>query len=143
MDSESSAVKFSANPAKDIQPTMRRVERREWWLWSYAIMITLLLLIVVASFSFPALLSGVDTYYSFFLNHAVRGLVGMVLIFDIYVIYQQLQITRMRRDLTSELFAVNKVEAMALEVYKMALLDPLTGLFNRGYIEQRLEDEIK
>jgi len=35
------------------------------------------------------------------------------------------------------------VETLAQEVYKMALLDPLTGLFNRRYIEQRLEDEIK
>jgi diguanylate cyclase (GGDEF)-like protein len=38
---------------------------------------------------------------------------------------------------------VDKVEVLAQEVYKMALLDPLTGLFNRRYIEQRLEDEIK
>jgi two-component system cell cycle response regulator len=40
-------------------------------------------------------------------------------------------------------FAVDKVETMALEVYRMALLDPLTGLFNRGYIAQRVEEEIK
>jgi two-component system cell cycle response regulator len=58
------------------------------------------------------------------------------------VIYQQLQITRIRRQLTDQVFAVDKVEVLAQEVYKMALLDPLTGLFNRRYIEQRLEDEI-
>jgi diguanylate cyclase (GGDEF)-like protein len=143
MDEQSSVVEFSANPAKDIQLTMRRMDRREWWLWSYAIMVTLLLLTAVASFAFPALLSGEDTYYSFFLNQAVRGLVGMVLIFNVYVIYQQLEISRIRRQLTDQVFAVDKVETLAQEVYKMALLDPLTGLFNRRYIEQRLEDEIK
>jgi len=143
MDEQSSVVEFSANPAKDIQLTMRRMDRREWWLWSYAIMVTLLLLTAVASFAFPALLSSADTYYSFFLNQAVRGLVGMVLIFNVYVIYQQLEISRIRRQLTDQVFAVDKVETLAQEVYKMALLDPLTGLFNRRYIEQRLEDEIK
>ncbi len=142
MDEQSSVVEFSANPANDIKVTMRRMDQREWWLWSYAIIITLLLLIAVASFAFPALLSASDSSYSFFLNQAVRGLVGMVLIFNVYVIYQQLQITRIRRQLTDQVFAVDKVEVLAQEVYKMALLDPLTGLFNRRYIEQRLEDEI-
>ena len=142
MDEQSSVVEFSAAPAKDIQNTMRRMDRREWWLWSYAITITLLLMMGIASFAFPALLTGTDSYYSFFLNQAVRGLVGLVLIFNVYVIYQQLQITRIRRQLTDQVFAVDKVEVLAQEVYKMALLDPLTGLFNRRYIEQRLEDEI-
>jgi two-component system cell cycle response regulator len=59
------------------------------------------------------------------------------------VIYQQLQITRIRRQLTDQVFAVDKAHTLALEVYKMALLDPLTGLFNRRFIERRLEDEIK
>jgi diguanylate cyclase (GGDEF)-like protein len=143
MDQHSPVVEFSANPAKEIQLTMRQMDRRQWWLWSYAIIVTLLLLTAVASFAFPALLSGVDSDYSFFLNQAVRGLVGMVLIFNVYVIYQQLQISRIRRQLTEQVFAVDKVEVLAQEVYKMALLDPLTGLFNRRYIEQRLEDEIK
>jgi diguanylate cyclase (GGDEF)-like protein len=143
MDERSTAVEFTANPAKDIQLTMRRMDRREWWLWSYAIMVTLLLLTGIASFAFPMLLSSnADGFYSFFLNQAVRGLVGLVLIFNVYVIYQQLQITRIRRQLTDQVFAVDKVEVLAQEVYKMALLDPLTGLFNRRYIEQRLEDEI-
>src|SRR5207245_8151602 len=118
------------------------MDRGQWWLWSYAIIITLLLLMAVASFAFPALLSEVGSDYSFLLNQAVRGLVGLVLIFNVYVIYQQLQITRIRRQLTDQVFAVDKVEVLAQEVYKMALLDPLTGLFNRRYIEQRLEDEI-
>jgi diguanylate cyclase (GGDEF)-like protein len=145
MNEQSPVVEFSANRANDIQVTMRKMEKREWWLWSYAIMVTLLLLMAVASFAFPALLSGSgdDSYYTFFLNQAVRGLVGMVLVFNCYVIYQQLQISRIRRQLTDQVFAVDKVEVLAQEVYKMALLDPLTGLFNRRYIEQRLEDEIK
>jgi len=142
MNEQGSVVEFSAKPAKEIQLTMRRMDRRQWWLWSYAFIVTLLLLVAVASFAFPALLSEVGSDYSFLVNQAVRGLVGLVLIFNVYVIYQQLQITRIRRQLTDQVFAVDKVETLAQEVYRMALLDPLTGLFNRRYIEQRLEGEI-
>src|SRR5436853_5891860 len=116
MDEQSSVLDFSANPAKDIELTMRRMDRRQWWLWSYAIMVTLLLLTAVASFAFPALLSEVGSDYSFFLNQAVRGLVGLVLIFNVYVIYQQLQITRIRRQLTDQVFAVDKAGTLAHEV---------------------------
>ena len=34
---------------------MRRVERREWLLWSSAILVTLLLTLGILSFSFPML----------------------------------------------------------------------------------------
>lgn len=142
MDKQSAILELTNDSRNDIQVTMRRIDRREWWLWSYAMMVTMLLLVAVASFAFPALLSGADRFYSFFVNQAVRGLVGLVLIFNVYLIYQQLQITRIRRELTDQVCAVDKVEEMAQEVYKMALLDPLTGLFNRRYIEQRLESEI-
>jgi len=142
MDKESSIIELGPDSAKQIQLTMRQMDRREWWLWSYAVMVTLLLLVALASFAFPALLANVDNFYSFFLDQAMRGLVGLVLIFNVYVIYQQLQISRIRRQLTDQVFAMDKVEVLAQEVYKMALLDPLTGLFNRRYIEQRLETEI-
>jgi len=142
MDNQSAVLELTSESRNKIQMTMRRIDRREWWLWSYAIMVTMLLLVAVASFAFPALLSGADRFYSFFLNQAVTGLVGLVLIFNVYVIYQQLQINRIRHQLTDQVCAVDKVEELAQEVYKMALLDPLTGLFNRRYIEQRLEGEI-
>ena len=142
MDKQSTLLELTSDSRNDIQMTMRRIDRREWWLWSYAMMVTMLLLVAVASFAFPALLSDADRFYSFFLNQAVRGLVGLVLVFNVYLIYQQLQITRIRRQLTDQVCAVDKVEELAQEVYKMALLDPLTGLFNRRYIEQRLESEI-
>jgi len=59
------------------------------------------------------------------LGSGQRLLVGLVLIFNVYVIYQQLQISCIRRQLTDQVFAVDKVETLAQEVYRMALLDPL------------------
>jgi two-component system, cell cycle sensor histidine kinase and response regulator CckA len=71
-----------------------RMERREWFLWSAAVVVTLLLTAGLASF----LLREQEDDVSL-LPQAVRGLVALVLIFDIYTLYQQLQIHRMRRQL--------------------------------------------
>ncbi len=121
---------------------MSRIERREWWLWSSVMMVTLLLTLAVASFAFPGLLGQAEAYYSFYLGQAVRGLVGLVLLFNVYVVYQQLQIHRIRRQLAEQMSAVGKVEELAEEVYKLAVLDSLTGLHNRRSGEQRLAAEI-
>ncbi|MGH9712170.1 MAG: PAS domain S-box protein [Candidatus Acidiferrales bacterium] len=77
----------------------RRIERREWWLWASAIFVTLLLMAGLSSFLVPSLRTNEDTFFQFYLPQAVRGLVGLVLIFDVYTIYQQLQIHRIRRQL--------------------------------------------
>lgn len=77
----------------------RRIERREWWLWASAIFVTLLLMVGLSSFILPVIRTGEDSFVKFYLPQAVRGLVGLVLIFDVYTIYQQLQIHRIRRQL--------------------------------------------
>ncbi|HKV05819.1 MAG TPA: PAS domain S-box protein [Candidatus Acidoferrales bacterium] len=76
-----------------------RIERREWWLWASAIAVTLLLTAGLSSLIVPHLWNEDDTFSRFTLPQAVRGLVGLVLIFDVYTIFQQLQIHRIRRQL--------------------------------------------
>ena len=77
------------------------IERREWWLWSTAVAITLLLTLGIASF-LPALLhTRYDSESALTLRQAVWGLLGVVLLFDLYTIYQQLQIHRIRRQLAA------------------------------------------
>jgi diguanylate cyclase (GGDEF)-like protein len=127
---------------EEIQATLSLVGKRQWWLWSSAVMVTLLLTIGIASFAFPGLLKQDDTYYSFGLIQALQGLVGMVLIFNVYAIYQQLQIHRMQHALAGQVCALDKMEARTEEVYKLALLDSLTGLYNRRCGEQRLATEV-
>ncbi len=77
---------------------LRRIERREWWLWITAVIITLLLTAGMLSFLPPILRSG-ETESAFNLRRAMWGLVGIVLLFDIYTVYQQLQLHRTRRRL--------------------------------------------
>jgi diguanylate cyclase (GGDEF)-like protein len=125
-----------------ISVALRYVRRRELWLWSSSVMVMLLLTLGIASFAFPGLLTQVDAYYSFNLMQAVRGLVGLVLLFNVYTVYQQLQIRRMREELTAQIGALDRMEARTDEVFKLAILDPLTGLYNRRSGEQRLAEEV-
>ena len=86
---------------------MRQVEAREWWLWGFAVTVTLVLTagIMSLTFSSPILL---DNSEWFDLKEWVRGLAYLVLLFDIYTVYQQLQLQRTRRELTerNQLFEV-------------------------------------
>ena len=128
--------------AQQIRANIRRIARRQWWLWSSGMMVTLLLTLGVASFAFPGLLSETEALYSFHLNLAIRGLVGLVLLFNVYTVYQQLLIHRIQSKLSDQVEALGKMEARTEEVYKLAVLDPLTGLNNRRSGEQRLAEEI-
>src|SRR5580692_9029722 len=99
-------VRKPKNPAADlsssaIQSNLRKIERREWLLWTSAIFVTLLLTLAVASFVLPMLHvhRGGAEAEALPMSMAVRGLAGIVLLFDVYTVYQQLQIHRIRRQL--------------------------------------------
>ena len=92
--SASSVATFSS---PTVRSGMATVERREWWLWSSAVLVTLLLASGLASFVAPLLHHSQWNSEEWHLPIIVRGLVGLVLLFDIHVVYQQLQIHRIRR----------------------------------------------
>jgi PAS domain S-box-containing protein len=89
-----------------VQSILHKAERSQWWLSWSSILVTLLLTGGIASFAFPVLLHHEQSGESAQLTQAARGLVGLVLLFDVYAIYQQMQIHRIRRELISreELF---------------------------------------
>ena len=74
-----------------------QVERRQLWLWATAIVVTLLLTAGLASFSY--LFEQSEPHFSFHLHQTVRGLIALVILFDLFIIYQQLEIQRIRRQL--------------------------------------------
>lgn len=127
---------------EEIHKHLKHLDRRQWWLWSSTVAVLLLLTLGVASFAFPSILNYDQGEYSFYLNQAVRALVGMVLLFAVYLIYQQTMIHRLRTQLADQIQSLAKVESLASEVYKLAALDQLTGLYNRRSGEQRLAQEI-
>src|SRR5579862_2357897 len=89
----------SPEHSNSLRDRLRIIERRDWMLWACAVLITLLLSAGIASFEFPA----VHFYRPEFdfspIGDTVLGLVGMVLLFDIYTVYQHFQIQGVRKQL--------------------------------------------
>lgn len=127
---------------QEIERRLRRLERRDWWLWWSAIVVMVFLTVAIASYSFSSAWRQDDVVFQFRLTQAVRGLIGLILIFIIYMSYQRVLIRRLRHQVAEQFKVMTKLQVRAEEFEKLAILDPLTGLYNRRFAEQRLTEEV-
>src|SRR6266496_4730630 len=109
----------SQNSPEAIPAEMRQIEGREWWLLGFAVAVTLALTVGIASFTYPWLPSQTDAARWLDLREWVRGLAGLVLLFDLYAVYQHLQLSRLRRQLAERdhlfrLISENAADMIAL-----------------------------
>lgn len=116
---EQSFQDVSQNSPETIPIEMRRIEGREWWLWGFAVAVTLALTFGIISFTFPWFQREVEASYWFDLREWVRGLASLVLLFDLYSIYQHFQLQRVRRQLAErdqlfQLISENAADMIAL-----------------------------
>ena len=137
-----SPIESGMEEMQRIRAALARLERRDWWLWSAAVVVMLLLTVAVVSMSLPTLMADPYSFFQFNLEQAVRGLVGVVLLFNVYTIYQQVLIKRLRAQLASQIEMMASLRLRANEYHKLAMVDPLTGLYNRRFAEQRLTAEV-
>lgn len=82
-------------------------ERRQWWLSSSAIAVSLILTSGIVSVLLPSMIPQLGpSSYAFDTDIAVHALVGIILLFDVYVVFQQFQLSRFRKRLAEreELF---------------------------------------
>src|SRR5262249_34115966 len=95
---------------REMQEGLERLERREWWRWGVALLIMLLLTFGVFALS----LSGVrkEVLNDFQFEPLVPGLFALVLVFDFFAIYQQVLISRLRRQLSSQIGMMGALEAI-------------------------------
>jgi diguanylate cyclase (GGDEF)-like protein len=119
--------------AAEIRANLQKIERRDLWVWGNAIVIILALAVTV--FSLSSYLVGKRTFLGLDQTFAVRILVALVLVFTCLIIFQHLSFRRLQRELAEQ-----QIQA---EVFRrLAMFDPLTGLYNRRFAEQRLKAEI-
>ena len=102
---------LKTNPPRDalsIKAGLRRVERKQWWLSFSGVLVTLLLTLGIISLSLTMYILQRQLWDALNIHLAMRGLVGMVFLFVVYVVYQQLQIHRFRLHLLAqeELFSL-------------------------------------
>jgi two-component system cell cycle sensor histidine kinase/response regulator CckA len=114
------------------------VQRREWWLWATAITIMLLLTAGIVSYAFPVIHLGSPLPETLTPDEVIRGLVASVFLFDLYIIFQQIQIFRIRKRLSSreEMFRlisenaadmIAVVEASGKRVYNSPAYERILG----------------
>lgn len=96
----------SNNTGKRITTNVREIDKREWWLWTFAVTVTIALVVGIITLSFPESHIGLRTWFWSDLRERVRGLAALVLLFDIYTVYQHFQLQRLRKQFAekNELF---------------------------------------
>jgi diguanylate cyclase (GGDEF)-like protein len=118
-----------------IATNLRKLEKRDWWIWANSIFVMLLLTGALISFALPSLVQGATTVLRIKVTEAIFLLVALVIAFNIYTIYQQVLIKRLRRQLAEK-------QTHSLILRDLAMIDSLTGLYNRRFAEQRLAAEV-
>jgi len=94
------------NAADFVRDHWRRSERRQWWLSSTGIAVSLILTSGIVCLLLPSMIPALGASYALDTDIAVHGLVGIILLFDVYVVFQQVQLSRFRKQLAEreELF---------------------------------------
>jgi hypothetical protein len=100
----------SVTSLQEIHTGLERLERREWWRWAVALLIMLLLTLGVLALSLPSV--GKDTISQEQLSLTARGLFALVLVFDFFAIYQQVLISRRRKQLAGQIGMLAALEAL-------------------------------
>ena len=136
-------TKRTGDGAAVIKTSLRRLDRKDSWYWWNAVLVIMLLMGAILVLSLPRLLQGNDDpAFQLQLAVAVRGLLGLVLIFNVYTLYQQYLLKQLRNNLAGQIEIATEQRVRAEALYELAILDPLTGLYNRRYSEERLAAEI-
>src|SRR5260221_11916251 len=120
----------AASSMRDMRLGLERLARREWWRWGSALVIMLLITAGVLELSLPGIRR--DTFPQAQLEVAVKGLFGLVLLLDVFAIYQQVLISRLRRLMASQIATL-----AALELQKPASAEAAEGHQERRRIARR------
>src|SRR5260370_4552030 len=123
--SPSTPIALHPDPSPDanlpeLQAKLQRLERRDWWLWSMAVIVMLLLTFAVFSMSFPGLIKVDDPFFQSSLNRAVRVLIGLVLLFNAYTIYQQVTVKRLRMQFSTQLAEMRILQILPIDYKRLS-----------------------
>jgi len=118
-----------------LDENLHAIEKKDWQIWATTIFVMLLLSVGVVSIALPSLRVGAAAVLHITLNEAISGVIALVVLFNASIIYQQILIKRLRRQLAEK-------QGHSRLLRNMAMVDVLTGLYNRRFAEQRLAAEV-
>src|SRR4029077_4050183 len=134
--SETNADEASKVPQqKGYSARLLELQRREWWTWGLSVLVMLMLTAGVASLAFPTIMEEGKSLWASGVFQAVAGLGFMIIIFGCYLTYEKFLINRLRMEIAER-------QLHSAQWRNLALVDPLTGLYNRRFMERTLKAEI-
>ena len=126
----------------ELRQGLNALDRKNWWHWWNTVLVIMLLMGAVVALSLPKNFRD-DNFSSWLeLDLTVRGLLSLVLVFNVYMLYQQHLLRQLRNHLADQIEVATEQRARAEAFYELAILDPLTGLYNRRFSNERLRTEI-
>jgi len=90
-------ITTGAKASRRTEDNWRQVERRQWWLSFSSIVLSLILTLGILLLALPLFVLEIKAYDALDKGVLVDALVGLVLLFDIYVVFQHMQIYRIRK----------------------------------------------
>jgi diguanylate cyclase (GGDEF)-like protein len=116
---------------------MEALSTRDWQLWSIGALTLVVIAIGFSAFVLPNLVwAGVTLHADHhYMPQLFFGLLTLILLLNIYILDQKRTIDRTRQRLLRELVESAKAK-------EVALVDPLTSVFNRRYMEEVFPREI-
>jgi diguanylate cyclase (GGDEF)-like protein/predicted Zn finger-like uncharacterized protein len=120
---------------QELARELQKIEKRDWWVWGYSTFVALLLTFAILALSFPSVHRKAEAILRITEADRVLGLIALVVFFNIYAISQAILIKRLRRQLAEK-------QGHSDLLRNLAMVDPLTGLYNRRFAEQRLAAEV-
>jgi diguanylate cyclase (GGDEF)-like protein len=121
--------------SEEYSARLRKLLRREWRTWSFSVVAMLLLTAFLASLSFPTIVENQKRSIHSGVLQSVAGLVCLLLVIGCYLTYEKFLINRLRLELAER-------QSNSAQWQNLALVDPLTGLYNRRFAERHLKSEI-
>ena len=120
---------------KELAEQLALLQKRDSWVGRYSIFVSLLLVGAIVTLAAVALRQGAETFYKVRLTEAIFGLIALIVLFNVYTIRQEILIKQLRMQLTEK-------QGQFYNLRSLSMIDPLTGLYNRRFAEQRLSAEV-
>ena len=139
MSAKSSPLEGPASYGQTAEIDLRKLGRREWWLWFSALTVTTLSAATLLLTTFSRLFRHKDHFYELTPDQARWGVLCLLRLFNVWMVYRQ----RMFRKLRNRATAPNAGSEEATRgVKETAAVDPVTGLYTRTSALLHLGKEI-
>jgi len=130
----------SSNPVMalgELSKQMRSMEGRDLELWTIGLLVFVVLSAGFVALVFPNWMWGLGSFRmeGRYLPQLIFGFIVLIILFNAYVIQQRRALARTRGQLLLELMRREAAE-------KLSLVDPLTEVYNRRFLDQVIEKEI-